>query len=150
MSPNTFTNAVHHKEKNNQKSSKNSFKYTCLKQGRKYYFNFLVFSRPLSQKSYLLRSHDTLISLDQALISPSPRKLHVGKRAKAWRRGGGPRPRRVSGPAPGQVAAGWGRGFVLQFRACRAEGGNRQPGPSYSRPGRHPRIHRTHSPSSRT
>ena len=59
---------------------------------------------------------------------------------------------RVPGGSRGQPWIGWPgkeEGFVLQFRACGAEGGNRQSRPSH-RTGGHPRALRLRSPSSRT
>lgn len=121
-------------------------KPTCLKQDTKHFVNFLIFPRPVSQKLYLPRCHYTLTSLNQVRISPTQRKLHVGKSQ------GARRPDRVPGASPGQPRIGWPRekeGFVLQFRACRAEGGNRQSGPSRWT-GSHPGAPRPRSPSSRT
>ena len=59
---------------------------------------------------------------------------------------------RVPGGSRGQPWIGWPgkeEGFVLQFRACGAEGGNRQSRPSHGT-GDHPRALRLRSPSSRT
>lgn len=141
MAPNTFTSAVHHKEKINRKVLNIRIKSTCLNTNRKYYFNFLALSRSISQIVF------TSMPLDINKLGSCPNFAN----SKEAARGQEPGTRGRTMSREGLRVSGRRRekGLCAAVPGLQGRGRESAVGPSH-RPGSHPAARRPRFPSSRT